>query len=775
MGYGNHIPSFHRYPASYKLTPEWFKEAMTMCWYHGNCKGLLDYKNVKEINAYAIGNYSMRPYRMMFKSKRKEVEEEIKNSQFYDTTENPIDGFVCTPLINVKLNSAQAIVAKIPLDAEVSAQDALAIRNKAEDIAFLVNKPKAEADLQAIADKMQLGKIDLGTTKYSAEKYSDSPYGLDLNEPDELDVFERLLYTHGVEAALGSCIDQFAEIKNLRQIRNLEIKDQLYYGVSAHFGFESAVTGLPDAEYCFPGDVRVPYSNLNDFNDVPYMFFTKRVTVMELLNYSDKICEDDLDMIINDPVGGYCACNQMDNIRQEDFTYKKVCIVLCMIKSIDFVGVAPVNKKSRFSYIVTDPEEAGKCNTKIYGQNTYYGWWIMNTDHYFGIQSLSFAHRALGQESYQNFPLDIFKSQEKSAVELSIGENKKAQIADIKLQFSVLKSLPAGKYINLKYLRGALAGLVEGTEKYTIDRLINLAMEENWFIGDTEGFDGKNDGQLKPFEDIPGGLKTEIIGYMQVIADANSKISMYTGINENLIGQKAEELVRNNNAMINAGVNALQYVTDAISAQYQKLYSNWANVIKGVIERGGKPKEAIINLIGSKQANLIDALNDLPLHTMGIKVSLKQNMEWEAKFNEQLTSNELKGVIDAVDIYMLEGITNAKQRFGLLAVKIKQWKKRTEKQRQEDYANQQAMIQAQGENQKAAMQSKVDGEIQKVYAQGDVSSKILGLASQLGMHAAQLDGVIKKTLQQDRGNDQLNKNIQTLQTKQNLENQKPLL
>ncbi len=388
---------------------------------------------------------------------------------------------------------------------------------------------------------------------------------------------------------------------------------------------------------------------------------------------------------------------------------------------------------------------------------------------------MSFAHRTLGQESFQNFPLDIYKSQETSAVELSVGENKKAQIADIKLQFAVLKSLAAGKYINLKFLRGALAGLVEGAEKYTIDQLITLAMEHNIIIGDTEGFDGKNDGQLKPFEDIPGGLKSEIVGYVQIIADANAKISIYTGINENLLGQKAEELVRNNNAIINAGINSIQYISDAIAAQYQKLYSNWANVIKSVIEKGGKPKEAIINLIGSKQAHLIDALNDLPMHTMGIKVSMKQDVKWEARFNDQLDKNELKGVIDTVDVYMLEGIMNPKQRFGLLAVKIKQWKKRQEKQRQEDFANQQAMIKAQGENQQLAVQAKTDGDIKKVYAQGDVSSKILELASQLGMNAAQLDGLIKKSLQQDRGNDQLNKSIQTLETKQNLENQKPLI
>lgn len=757
------------------MTPKWFHEARLMCWNHGNCKGLLDEKDVKEINAYAVGNYSMRPYKMMFKSQQKALANQDANGGFYNTQDSPIDGFVCTPLINVKINAARALVSKIPEEVDVRAQDPLAIKKKEEDINFIVQKPKLEAELQDIADQMQIGTVDLGGTKHGAERYSNNPYGLNLTEPDELQVFVDLIYSLGVEAALGSVLNQWGGIKDVKQIRDLEIKDQFYYGVSSHFAFESAVTGLPDIEYCYPGDVRVPFSNLPDHSDNAYRFFEKRVTVMELLNYSDEICKEDLNDIINAPETGYCACNKRDNIAVNDFNSFKIDIVLCMVKTVDFVGVAPVNKKSKFTYIVTDPDEAEKCTTKIYGQNTYCGWWLKNTDRYFGIKKLSSAHRSKGQESLQGFPINIYKSQDKSAVEYSVGENKKAQVADIKLQHAVLKSLPAGKYINLKFLRGALGGLEEGAEKYTIDRLITLAMEHNWFIGDTEGFDGKNDGQLKPFEDIPGGLKSEIIGYMQIIADANSKISMYTGINENLIGQKAEELVRNNNALISAGMNALQYVTTAIASQYQKLYTNWANVIKSCIEAGGKPKEAIVSLIGSQQANLIDALDELPLHQMGIKVSLIQDQEWEIEFSQELQKNKINGVIDTIDAYMIKGAVSKKQRFALLAIKIKQWEKRQQKQREEDFANQQAMINQQGENMINAAREKTAGKIQEIYAQGDRDSQIISLAAQLGMQDKQADFLGKKLLQQDRGNDQLNKSIQTLQTKSNLEQQQSLI
>lgn len=773
------IPSFHYMPSDKKMTAEWFDIANRWCWYNSNNRSLLEGKNIFEIQGYATGNYPMTPYRRMFKSENKKLAQERLNNpnNLFTVQEYPIDGFVQTPLINVKLNSAIAIVEKVPMDVSAKAIDALATKKKQEDIAFLKNKPKLEGELQELADQMQIGKVDLGTTKHSAVPFSDSPYGLDLNEPDELQVFVDLLYNLAVEAAFETANMGFYDIKNAAQVRHLEIKDQFWYGVSAHYGFKSAMTLLPDLEYVFPGDVRTPFSNLPDKNDNPYRFLEKRVTGLELLNFfKDDICDEAaLDFMLNAPVTGYCACNSIsDTYHQNDFGSCKIDLILCMIKSVDFVGIAPLNKKSRFTYVVTDPEEAEKCTTKIYGQNTYCAWWLKNTKYYFGIEKLDFSHRTEGQESYQNFPVNLYVSQEKSAVELSIGENKKAQVADIKMQHAILKSLPAGKYIDLKYLRGALGGLKEGKEEYTIDRLVNLATEENIMIGDTSEFeDTKNGGQFKPFQELPGGVKSEVIGYLQVIADANMKISQYTGINENLIGQKAEELVRNNNALINAGINALQYVTSAIEQQYQKLFTNWSSIIKRAVEAGGKSKEAIVNLIGSKKVSLIEALDDLPLHNIGIMLKMNQNERVKQDFEMELNRLKINNVINTVDIYMLEAITNPKDKMALLAVMYKKWEKRENKKRQEDFANQQAMVQAQGQNQQNAVREKMSGEIQKIYAQGDTSAKILQLAAQLGIQDKQMDFLGKKSLQQDRGKDQTDKAISTLQTKAELENQKP--
>ena len=93
--------------------------------------------------------------------------------------------------------------------------------------------------------------------------------------------------------------------------------------------------------------------------------------------------------------------------------------------------------------------------------------------------------------------------------------------------------------------------------------------------------------------------------------------------------------------------------------------------------------------------------------------------------------------------------------------------------RNEAAQNQQAIVQQQGQNILQATQAKTQGNIQEKYAQGDVNSKILQLASQLGIQSSQMEGMIKKALQQDRGQDQIEKSLKTMEAKAELENQKP--
>lgn len=529
----------------------------------------------------------------------------------------------------------------------------------------------------------------------------------------------------------------------------METRDQFYYGVSVNRAYESSITGLPDVEYVYAGNMRVPDSELPDYSDNTHRFMETRVSAMELYNYfgSEIGSTGDLESVINAEKVGYCACNGNKNhIPFTQFDSFKVDLVYCEVKTVDWIGVSSNPRSKRgFKTFTTDPD---KAQSKLWGQNTIGFWWLKNTKFIYGIERLGFANRKKGLETYQNFSTNIYRSQERSCVENCIGENKKAQIADIKMQHALLKSLPAGKYIDLRYVRGALSALKAQNNAYTIDTLINLAFEQNIIIGDTEGFDGKNDGQFKPFMDIAGGLKSEVEGYLRIMAEANANIEAFSGINGQLTGQSAnpEGLIGMQKLLVNASVNSLYYATEAIQNQCQQIGYLLANLIKMAIERGGETKKYIVNLIGSQKANIIDALEEIPLHDIGVKITVSQREEERAKFDQAMYVLKTQGVISAADEFMLQGIQNPKDKYALLAVKEKQFRKRQDEIRKEQAEQQQQLITQQGENQLAAVNAGVDGKIKVEYAKGDVQSKILTLANDLGLNAAQFQALIDKQL-----------------------------
>lgn len=778
------IPEFHFDNPDTKLTPEWCMKVVDYHYYNSDNRNLLDGKNVKEIDDFSSGNFDMTPFKRIFKSLQKAANQAPRTvdgqiDQSYDKTGISWEPL---PLIPQKLNSAAATAIKVPIEVECKAQDALAMKKRQEDIDFLINKPIIEADLQDIADQMDIGKVDIGTTKNSSREYSSSPLGLDLADSDQKDLFATVIYSLRVETAFEKGLQQFYDNKRGDTTRLLEIMDQYKYGVSVNRGFSGAITGLPDLEYVYPGDVRTPISRLPDYSDNTHRIIDQQCTVMELFNYfGDEICDlDKLNEIMNNTDKtkhtGYCYCsgNGGRAVGEKNWGTFKVQLKYIEVKSVDWIGVVEKEKSKRGVKYFTNDEK--KCTRKIWAQNTYGFWWLANTKHVFGIHRLKYSYRTKGQESYQNFSTNIYRSQKKSAVELSISENKKAQIADIKLQHALIKSKPAGSYIDLRFMRGAISGLKNSANKWTMDELVTNFFENNNFIADTEGFEGKNDGQLKPWMDIPGGLKSEVAGYIQTILAADQNIAGFTGINPQLTGQSAnpEGLVGLQKLLINSSINALHYVNIAMKSQYIPLFNIWASEIKTAIEAGGKTKAGMVAYIGQNDADIIDGLDDVPIHNLTLKVEIGQREEERLEYEQQKLLLKQKGVLTTADEYILSGIKNTKDRIRLLAIKENKWNKDQEKIRMEQFANTQLLMRQQGENMMQTKAAENQGKIEQIYAKGDVESKILTLGNQLGMTQKQIDALIERSLTNNRNEGQMNKGLRLLQEKKQLENQDPI-
>jgi hypothetical protein len=311
-----------------------------------------------------------------------------------------------------------------------------------------------------------------------------------------------------------------------------------------------------------------------------------------------------------------------------------------------------------------------------------------------------------------------------------------------------------------------------------MEDLINLAFETNVIVGDTADFDSTPAmAQLKPVIDIVGGLKyEEVRGYMEAIARANANIAAFTGINEQLTGQSAnpEGLIGMQKLLINSSINALYYCNEAIAIQYQKRFNIWGNIIKQAVEEGGKARQAIVNMVGLKKTAIIDNLDQLPLHDIGIVVRVSQREEERAKFTRRIEQLKMAGIIDTASEYMLDALENPKDKMAFLAVKEKLYRKRLDKERAEQFEQEQNMLAQQGENTKQAIVTEAEMEQQLEFSRGEVKAKLMQLGHELGMSAKQMDGFVKRILQQDRGKMAIDKSLKTLEAKNNINNQQAL-
>lgn len=778
------IPSLHFASKEKKLTEDWWDEVVQHYYYQTHLINLLQDKDVEEIDGYADGNYDMRIFKRMFRSLRNQmIKGNNPNMSKDDIMKMDKIGINWdrVPLIAPKLNSAIATTQKIPLEVTCVCTDPLAQRKKKEDLEFLRNKSMMEQELQPLYDSLNLGKVDMGKTKHSSVPYTSLPLDLDIEDEQEFMLFANVIYNLAPEAAFETILNLFTKTKKLAQIRLLETRDQYKYAVSAHRVFDDKMTGLPDMEYIHPGNISTDGSRLNDYSDRVITIEHKIVTPMELFKYfpGEIKSEDQLEEIVGTSHAGdwdnsYCCKNQRGRLDRGELARFKMHLKYIEVKSVDSIGVGK-KAKSGYEYF-TDDES--KTTEKVWAQNTYCCYWLANTKYFFGIDVLDYAYRSEGNEKYQCFSTNINKTQEKSAVELSIGENKKAQIADIKLQHALIMSMPTGKVIDMKYIRNFLESLTDEGDKYTEQDLLDMAMEKNIHLIDTEGFEGKqNAGQYLPVRDLPGGIKSELEGYYRVFLEADTKISQYTNINQQLTGQSAnpEGLVGLQKLLINSSINGLYYVYEALEAQYTAAYNILASLIKRAIDNGGKTKAAIEAIIGTNKVEIIDGMKDLPLHQVGVWIKLGQREEERANFQRQVEKMNVEGKIDTAALYYILNQPNPKDAFMLAAMFERKYNKKKEAQFAAQLESQQKMVEQQGQNALQNTQAQTDGKIQQIGAEVQGEAELMKLGSQLGLSKDTLNGLIKRQLQDRRMDGQVDKSLKTLYAKNNLEQQEPLI
>ncbi len=755
-----------------KLTDEWCRKVADHVYFHSGCTNLLSYKNTTEIEQYFSGNIDMKPFMRQFKSVKRKLDKiNIKNSnnsmQELDNVnlDNINNAFIPLSLITVKVNSAAHLIHKVGFDISVEALDSLADEKRDRDINLLKNRDKIQAIAQDMADQLSQGDIDVGGTENSSMEFKKIPFDLDLDDPMELKIFKDIVYKLQPEASYETILKLIYDIKKIEGVDLLNVYDTLKYGVQTNITYNTSITGIPQTDYVYPGEVYAPKSHYNDFRDTSERYRKWAPTVSIIFNmFSNELGKkENLNDIINGD-DGYCKMNGLEKIKEEDWGSTSVEMIQFFVISIDEISYLE-NKNGNKRFV--DNETEG--SKKMYGQNTYTWFWLPKTNHFFGKEKLGWAYRKQGQEAFSVFPLDIYKSQKKSAVEHCIGENKKAQIADIKLMHTIIKSAPPGKYVDAKYVRKATQTLLfEGKTQaeVTLD-LLDMIVEDNIMLGDSEGMDGQNEGQFKPFQEIPGGLRSEINGYLTVMQQASANISRYTGINDELAGLNNNPDTLNGARKMNItyGMNAINYAYVARLTQFRNVFGIHAWYVKDAIEKGGIHKKTIEGLIGQDRTKKIADIGNIKDHTFYVRVNLGMREQEQQELQQSINIMEQRGQLSRMQRFIIDQTDNLKEASLLLAAIEHKFKQKEEAKLQEQFAQSQQLQQQRNEGIQGAEQVKAEGKDKNVYVQGDVAAKLMELGSQLSLTEKQMEAVVKQRLQGERLNAGAIKQDRNIQTK----------
>lgn len=781
------IPSLHFRPAKSKLTKEFCQDVINYYYYNNQLVNLLEGKDVDEIEQYTTGEIDMKPFMRMFRSLSKQLT--ARNNP--NISKRDLDAMVNTKLswndplalIPPKLDSAVAISQKQPMDITVTCQDPLAQKKKQEDLDFLKNKQKITDFMQPLYDSMALGKADLGGTKHSDVVWEALPLDLDVDDPAEFKVFAEVIYNLAPESAFEVILEHYKDVKKFQMLRYKETFDQFKFAISCNRCMDDKITELPNYEYLHPGQVRTSRSILPDFSDREFTVVDLMVTPMELLNYfPDEIPDlNALQKIVNGKAesgvsgstnGYYAVWGGGGILPKENFSSYKMNLKYCEIKSPDYVLIGQ-RKNSRFTYITDDESKAVE---KRWGQNTYRFYWLEKTELFFGIDRLGYAFRAPGQEVFSNFSINIIKTKEKSAVELSIRENKKALVADVKAMAELVAAQPDGYAVNAKAIRNFIASMVNDPdgEKYTVDKVMEEGKEKNIWPFEPSEFDkGTGQGSL-PVTKIKGGLSESFREYAGVVLMADQNIGKHMNINDQLTGQtpSPDMLIGLQKLLVNASINGLNYISEALLHQYKNVFNIWAYYIQQSLKKDGPAKEAITRVIGSRKIDLIKGLNEIPLHQMGAKISLGQREEERAIFKQSVMKAKDEKILNSLDVWMILNTPNPKDAMILLATKEAKFEKKQQQRQQALLDNQKDIAEQQGQNMVQNTAAQTDGKIKVVQASGEVEAQLLQLGAQLGLTKEKMTWMAKAQLQRERGQDQKEKNLETLGAKNAIENQK---
>ena len=562
---------------------------------------------------------------------------------------------------------------------------------------------------------------DMRNRDFNDQARKDFNMNLYQNDPEqlpetmeELRLHMQLTYKQEVELANEQAVNVLMNGSKYDLIRRRCLEDLTVLGMGAVKTTFDWSEGAK-VQYVDPADLVYSHSDSPYFEDIYYIGEVKYIPVNELVKEFPKLTPDDLERIDKRYNGlSHNRVNQHAKDRNKIsvlyFNYKTYMNNVYKIKKTASGGEKAIPKTDRFN----PPKEKQVDFKRLQNAQEvlFEGAKILGTDIMLKWEKADNMMRDKSnfnkvKMNYSLVAPKMYKGRIESIVSRITGFADMIQLTHLKIQQVLSRMVPDGVYLDIDGL--AEVDLGNGTN-YNPQEALNMFFQTGSVIGRSFTQDGDSNPGKIPVQEISngagaGGKLNALIGnynyYLQMIRDVtglNEARDASTPDSRSLVGiQKL--------AAANSNV-ATRHILDASLFLTVEAAEQISLRVSDIIEYS-PTKDAFIQAIGAHNVATLSEMKELHLYDFGIFIELQPDEEEKQILENNIQMALQQKLIELADAIDLREVRNLKMANQLLKLRRK---KKMDKDKELQQAQQEAQTQSNIQSAQAATQSKMQEE-----------------------------------------------------------------
>ncbi len=666
-----------------------------------------------------------------------------------------------------KMDVVMGYLQKINYEVTTEATDYQALMSKKQ----MVSMAKIVAD-----DRMRLLQQDTnelaGRPVIPMDEESQTVGGMKFNNPKEVEMASAVgVFFLEQEAAIKILLDKTMYDSGWDGISDKLKDDFCTLGFAITIAETNQNTNIVEDDYVDPDMAMIPWSVYNDYRDMTWGGRVKKTTIAELRKKL-KITEAELVKIAK-----MYASDDFSNLQPnfygniysqrngDSFGMTMMDQILVDVADVRWIGkkdvkITSVNRekdgvfivnKVKSEYKLSDREAKKGKKVDDYSNCTVYkAKLVLGTGCIFDFgedNDISYSKNSLGK-MYPVFPIKAVRTNGSSLVERCIGFVDDACLANFKLRVARMK-MPAPP--NLMVKKSALENVKIGNVDMKPTQLMKLLQDEGFFIYDDQNGWGNQATGGAPISTVPTDVIKQLLEWRSDIEWNISMIEKVTGVNDIFSAQTPERQqgLGVSNLMVQAVDNALTPIVKAYEYSFEQTMR--INAKKWQVVSTYMSDEQRKRLSINRALQVVEIGSDLNSFDFDIRIEAGAT---QAERQQLLTDlNNMKAAkrqggqigLNESDFLLISSLINKGdiKKAQLLLAQI------LDARQKEAQAEQERMIQLNGQQQQESAQVTSQAKQQEIQLQGQVKTDT-------ELQSIQAQGQVDMQLEQFRARAKMN-------------------